>query len=255
MKTIYYFALSLLLTALFNDPIIASSKYEVQGGTAYQIATIDSADTVFFDMSNVIIIGNQVQIPVKFNSDDPVYSLDFSFRYNDSKLSYDTIIPAPAGLAFLAFSFLNPNDSIVRFTSSNLVAMSPLTELVYLVFTIQPGQSLVVGDLNTLKGYLNGDRCSEFVIPPVSAGIVDSSPSFGFEVFPNPATDYINIITSSPVRWELLDVTGKTVMTGKMEDSNNATGIDCSALHPGQYLIRVSDEKGNASVRRIVISR
>lgn len=255
MKSGYTLVIILLLCAFAQSTSAASSSYEVQGGNAFQIATIDSGDTVFFDMSNVIVMGNQIQVPVLFNSDDPVYSLDFSFRYNDSKLTYDTIIPAPAGVAFLAFSFLNPNDSIVRFTSSNLVAMSPLTELVYIVFNIQPGQNLSSGDLNTLKGYLNGDRCTEFIIPPVSSGIGESDPTLSFELFPNPATDYFTLSTAISGRFEVMDITGKTVMQGPFEQTDKTITVNCSALHSGHYIVRVSDAKGNSATRRLVISK
>ncbi|MBL0341815.1 MAG: hypothetical protein IPP71_13300 [Bacteroidetes bacterium] len=39
--------------------------------------SIDTLDTVVFNLTNATIVGNMLEFPVTFHSDDYVYSMDF----------------------------------------------------------------------------------------------------------------------------------------------------------------------------------
>ena len=91
--------------------------------------SIDSADSVFFSMNNAIYNGTHVSFPIYFNSDDLIYSFDYSFKFNHNRVAFDTITMEPAGQPLLAFFHYNTNDSTVRFTSSNLVAIANATPI------------------------------------------------------------------------------------------------------------------------------
>ena len=81
---------------------------------------------------------------------------------------------------------------------------------------------------------LDGENCS-------LANITShQKPGDSFEVFPNPATSKVTVKLStqkenSPVKYILLDLSGKTVQSGIVENQE----IDVSLLNAGYYVIQV----------------
>jgi len=74
--------------------------------------------------------------------------------------------------------------------------------------------------------------------------------TFDFRVHPNPATDFVRIQTGADVvaHAELLDVNGSVVKaTEYLQD-----GIDLSDLAPGVYLIKLTNQRGEVGVKRLV---
>src|SRR5688572_12208989 len=62
--------------------------YEYQN----QMMQIDSSDTVFFNFDQVTVNAGIASFPISIITDDTIYALDFSFRYNVNAVSCDTII-------------------------------------------------------------------------------------------------------------------------------------------------------------------
>ena len=153
--------LTLILSILGMNMIFArvpeSSVTANQTLNYAKTASIDLLDTVVFDVSNAIKIGNVISFPISILSDDTVNALDFSFKYNQTNLTYDSITDLTTYLQALAF--YNPNDSTVRFTSNSFQRYVNNTPLVMLHFTLLTSQ-FITSDINTIKGYLNGNVCS-----------------------------------------------------------------------------------------------
>jgi hypothetical protein len=130
---------------------------------------INSADTVVFDLSQATCAGAYIQIPVSILSDDTIYTLDFSLKYDHINLTYDSVANHKAYLN--ESSYYNPPDSTLRFTSWSLQQIGNNTPLVYIYFNLLSGQ-IGAAYLNTIKAYLNGDSCSVKIIDAVpSTGI------------------------------------------------------------------------------------
>lgn len=237
----------------FMKELPASDVRTEPGLLLPNIAVIDSSDSIVFDMSNAIINGTQVQVPIYINSDDNIYAVDFSFRFNNQKLDYDTITLASAGSVLLAVSYLNPNDSIVRFTSSALVTVSNQVVLAYIHFNILPGQSLSALDMFNLKGYLNGDACSESVIPPAPVGLNNEVLNWNMSFYPNPAVDALYIQMDKDASIELMDIQGKTVLLSQELFAGRRNDIDLGSFHRGLYLARVFNADGECVKKLMVI--
>ncbi len=77
---------------------------------------IDTTDKIVFDMANADITGNFVDVPVYFLSNDLVVSLDFAIRFDNVKLTFDSVINYKSYLG--EFAHYNPTDSTLRLTSS-----------------------------------------------------------------------------------------------------------------------------------------
>ena len=55
-------------------------------------STINSGDTVVFDYSQAVFVNGNLKFPVSIITDDvDVFSLDFSFRFNNVDFTYDTV--------------------------------------------------------------------------------------------------------------------------------------------------------------------
>ena len=46
------------------------------------ITVINQLDSVIFDLSQSVCASGQVTFPVYFKSDDPIYAVDFSLKFN-----------------------------------------------------------------------------------------------------------------------------------------------------------------------------
>lgn len=78
--------------------------------------SIDLTDKIIFDMGNATITGNYVDVPVYFISNDSVLSVDFAIRFDNIKLTFDTVINHRSYLTENAH--YNPFDSTLRLTSN-----------------------------------------------------------------------------------------------------------------------------------------
>jgi hypothetical protein len=86
--------------------------------------------------------------------------------------------------------------------------------------------------------------CEEEVVPIIS----DEPLDFSFDIFPNPASDYVDVRLSGSVRLTrvyLYDITGKLIHYKRMNNESlnvaSTTRIDVSSLKPGMYYITMVD--------------
>lgn len=84
---------------------------------------------------------------------------------------------------------------------------------------------------------------------PVSAVLSGETETSGFEIFPNPATDALNIMTQQRMEIDLTDLSGRILVHLAAEDGPRR--IDLSAFPAGVYLVRASGESG-VSVKRFI---
>ena len=93
-------------------------------------------------------------------------------------------------------------------------------------------------------------------IPPVVAfptSISKHQQNFAFSVFPNPASDKLQIMTGQPdsdLTFSIFDATGRTQLKGKV--SGSETTIDTRSLASGVYSIHLTS-KGRQATKRFVI--
>lgn len=205
---------------------------------------VDSTDTVYFDLSNLSVSGDTAFFPVYIASDDSVYALDFSFKFDLDSMEYATTIKLAGYLDF--FGHFNANDSTFRFTSfsNNLQPYGINTSLIKVGF-LTTQSSLSGYDFYDSTALLNGSPCiAAFLNPPI-VGINEINQSLPLNVYPNPAAGTVYIHTKHNAEIILYSATGEVVCnTIATNELLNAINIDF--LKPGVYLIRVSDGKSSA---------
>ncbi|MBK9639475.1 MAG: T9SS type A sorting domain-containing protein [Bacteroidetes bacterium] len=219
--------------------------------------SIDSADSVFFSMNNATYNGTHVSFPIYFDSDDLIYSFDYSFKFNQNRLVFDTISMEPAGQPLLAFFHYNTNDSTVRFTSSHLVSIPNGVPIALIHFDFVGGTTPLLDstDLFTLKSYLNGDACSEVIIPPTTVGLNDNlAAEWGLTLFPVPTSSELNIKINRDANLQVLSLDGKLVMSNINLSFQGINTLNLQDLQNGIYLVRVISE-GSIFSQKIVIAK
>jgi hypothetical protein len=66
-------------------------------------------------------------------------------------------------------------------------------------------------------------------------------------IYPNPATNSINIGTEEMVNVKITDLTGKTVLT--IAQANNERAINIESIAPGMYMVNVSNQNINETIK------
>lgn len=200
---------------------------------------INNLDSVVFDIEQSTISGGFVEFPVKFLSDDSIFALDFSFKYNQLNFLYDSTINITTGLTALAH--YNPNDSIVRVTSYSLSTLPNDSPIVKLRFQVLSG-TFCNADVNTVKGYLNGDLCSNKLVNCNTTGINETGFDKMIQVFPNPSSGVVHVnIPADGATLSITDLYGK-IMLAETGASRQHT-LNLSSLTAGLYFIIIQKDE------------
>ncbi len=157
---------------------------------------ISNQDTIIFDFSNAVCASGYMEVPVRFNSDEQVYAMDFALKFNPAVFTYISVTTHKAYLSVSAN--YNSGDSTLRFSSSSLQVIDNNTTLVSVRFSL-PVSQIDYADFVSVYTLLNGDDCSAKAIEPLPAGSItpggDTSilpgDSLSLSFVPNPALSYI----------------------------------------------------------------
>lgn len=157
---------------------------------------ISNQDTIIFDFSNAVCASGYMEVPVRFNSDEQVYAMDFALKFNPAVFTYISVTTHKAYLSVSAN--YNSGDSTLRFSSSSLQVIDNNTTLVSVRFSL-PVSQIDYADFVSVYTLLNGDDCSAKAIEPLPAGNItpggDTSilpgDSLSLSFVPNPALSYV----------------------------------------------------------------
>lgn len=210
--------------------------------------SINNLDSVLFDLSQAVYSSNRVEFPVYFNSDDTINAVDFAFRFNQSNLTLDTIINISSGLQ--STYFLNPGDSVLRFSSYNLSRIPNLTDVAIVRFLINTG-SISITDFYDFDVFLNGFRCSWRVFDGTN-DIAITNNTHLYSVYPVPATSRINLFSSIPSAYMLTDNQGRLLFRGDLT-RGNVEVLEISRLDAGVYFVSFLNTLPTQTRRILVI--
>jgi len=86
---------------------------------------------------------------------------------------------------------------------------------------------------------------------------VDEIADIKFKCYPNPASNFITVLTDglvSEATVSITDLSGRTFLQQNLSNGFSATNVDVQNLNTGIYLLTL-ESKGNRKVERVVISR
>lgn len=218
------------------------------------IRTIDSGDTVVFDLTQIVDLGNVVSFPVSIISDDLIQSLDFSLKYNQSDLNWDTINLNTTNILNATQNF-NVNDLTLRF-SSYIVDFNQsynLSEpIVDIKFNVLAGV-LDSSDLDIVAVYLNGNSCSYIVKVDAAVGIENTMKKAAFvNVFPNPTSNFVSLSCSDNAVAEIVDLNGKLIVSNIELNAGQNTSVATNNLASGIYFVKFTSSN-KTQFRKLIV--
>ncbi len=256
------FCLPVTVTGFATCPLITSEVYrgimlgDINGNYASiasdgLIKAVETTDKVIFDLSNAVITGNVVNIPVTISAANPINSLDFSLELNNAELAYNSIISHSTSMD--ALDNLNAADNTLRFTSNSLINYDITAPVVSLSVTMLNGQ-VNAADLMSVVGYLNGEEVTTEVVGALATGITSINSDNLVAIYPNPTTGILNVVAAENATVQLLDVTGKLVILQTNVTANDKQEINVENLANGIYMLRVSNSNF-VSMKKVVINK
>ena len=221
------------------------SKASMPAGTM-----IDATDTIVINLSNQLLVNGKISFPVSIISDETIYALDFSFKYDQTVFAYDTILNLSPLLQSTAF--YNAADSTVRYTSFSLDSLAKNTDLVTVRLNTLSSY-MCNQDINTIKGFLNGDACSIKVINCLSAGLLNVNENLNAgAVYPNPTNNILNVESAHNVTVVLLDLNGKVILEPTHINGNEKLQFNTSTFNNGVYFLKLYNDSF-LSVKKVVV--
>ena len=93
---------------------------------------------------------------------------------------------------------------------------------------------------------------------PNAVGIDEVKKETSIKIFPNPASDYVNVaITSNEVnkKIEIIDLLGKVVYSNTIAEDNSKLRVNTSNFLPGVYFVSVTSNNKSIRTSKIVITK
>lgn len=173
-----------------------------------------------------------------------VFALDLAVRFNSNRITFQGVTGVSNGLQYLYY--LNPNDSIWRFTSYNPTGIQSGNVVFNLRFATLNNE-VCAYDFTNEEAFVNGDS-SVFEI----LGCMDNlgvphqdDPNIAL-LYPNPFTDQLNIESNIKGVVKIFDSLGVLVQ----ERFNNGP-INTVSWPVGVYYVRIFGNRNNLTVKAV----
>jgi hypothetical protein len=244
------FCITAPVTNFATCPIISEEIYtgilygDVNGNYKNSVdVLIRTSDAVNVGVGQAVYNDSYVDVPVSFTSSEDIYSIDLNLDFNGNKLVYESLVSSD----MQAVAYYNENDGKLRITSNSLDVI-PAGKVVFMVrFSNLTGGNINTADFGTTVGYLNGDKVN--VNLKAAGSTTPEGSNVFFNVYPNPANDYLYIGIEKDVKAEIVDMNGRVVVSNISVSANSAKRIDVSGLTSGLYTIRVISDNYTSSKR------
>ncbi len=251
------FCLAVPVTNPNTCPVIGSEKYvgvmlgDINGnfatvGSGGNFRTVSSG-TILFDLSHANIHDGYADIPVYANSAEAVHSLDLAINFDENHMAFESITD-PAGY-INELAYLHQTDRTLRITS-NSRGNYPVNFPSAIIRFQTDKNSISEEDFTSVVGYLNGDKAETIMKMKINEMIDEG---YSVNVFPNPASDKVNVIVTDNADIQLLDLQGRLAYYGRVQEYENKT-INVSDLPSGLYMLKVINENFVAT-RLVVVAR
>jgi hypothetical protein len=225
------------------DAIPADGQIKKQAG-------VEAMGTVYMNLDQATAGAGYIDIPVSFVSSEKVVALDFATKFNENALSFEKVI---ANVSYLTDALANvaADDKILRFTSNSTQVYEADKNIVSIRFKTRTG-NLANADISAVRGFLNGTEVKLELKGTITTGISANSSNISVQVYPNPASNVINVVSPERAVVELLDLQGRQIVISTMVNANEKQEINTEKIASGMYMIKISNEHF-ISTQRITI--
>jgi hypothetical protein len=203
---------------------------------------IDNLDSIILDLANASLNGKTIALPLYIKTDDDINALDFSFKFNETKIELDTIIKQGT---FEMTYFLNPNDRKLRLTSYSVSDYKTDKKILTLYFNIL-GNNFDDKEIFNISGFLNGDGCpikitaKSFQINSIASQHLSNEVT----IYPNPAHEIINMTNAENLSISIFDINGQIKYL--LDRASSAEQIDLLGFPSGNYKVNFKTKDGES---------
>jgi hypothetical protein len=224
------------------DAIPADGQIKKQAG-------VEAMGTVYMNLDQATAGAGYIDIPVSFVSSEKVVALDFATKFNENTLSFEKVI---TNVSYLTDALANvaADDKILRFTSNSTQAYEADKNIVSIRFKTLG--NITNADISTVRGLLNGTEVKLELKGNITTGISTNSSNISVQVYPNPASNVINVVSPERAVVELLDLQGRQIVISTMVNANEKQEINTEKIASGMYMIKIFNENF-ISTQRITI--
>ena len=245
-----------------------AKKYIIDKTVSYDDPTLD---VVEINMPKVTVdAGNLVKVPVKvLTNGKSLGALQVDLKYDTAYLEFKNVEVTEKMMKWT--SYLNPSNGLVSWggadlTNSNLLADGELA------FTLQfvakkPQDSWATAAIWTSEKYVGDDKAKDMVITPTMGivevrrkGVVAMKDISSLLVFPNPATDYVQIHfkveEETNINLSLYNEVGQliqTILDTKMPKGSYTYTPSLERLPNGTYILTLKTNKDILDSKLLII--
>ena len=208
------------------------------------ITKANETDYILVDLSNAIVEGTKVSVPVSIVSEEPVTAFDLALGVNENTLTYVSMEDVQMGSE--SASFFNDENQTLRHSSFNLNSFTSNSRVAYFTFETVDGK-ISEKDLTAELGLLNEKQAE--VRFTKSADLTNNS----VDIYPNPSNGMFTVMSKVDGRVDIVDVTGNLVHPGVIVKANQMIEVNMPELSAGVYFVRMFSNN-SMTTERIVIS-
>ena len=212
--------------------------------TANGTVKANETDYILVDLSNAIVEGTKVSVPVSIVSAEPVNAFDLALGINENTLTF--VSEEDMQLGSSSASFYNESDKTFRHTSFNTNNFTSNARVAFFTFETIDG-TISEKDFTSEFGLLN-DKEAEVRFTK-SADLANNS----VDIYPNPSNGMFSVTSKVDGRVDIVDVTGKLIHPGVVVKANQMIEVNMPELSAGVYFVRVYSNN-SMTTERIVIS-
>ena len=252
------FCLQLPIQNYSTCPVITGESYkgvllgDVNGNYSTVVPNgafrVSSNEAVVLDLTKAVVNGQYVDVPVSFTSSNDVNALDFALQFNESKLTFNSIVDHTSGAEML--SNFNANDHTLRFTSNSLQKFESGQSVVSVRFEMNGGV-ISESDFSSTLGYLNGDPVNAKVI---TAGGLTTTGEASDMIYPNPTNAVLNVVVSEKALVQLLDMEGRQILLQNNVNAGEKLEIGTQDIAQGVYMLRISNDHF-VTTKKVIINK
>jgi hypothetical protein len=205
-----------------------------------------ASEKVIFNLSNAVVSGNTVEVPVSVVSSNAVGSIDFSMPLNSNVVTFNEISNVAKGAESL--SYFNTDNNTLRFTSYHVDNFKTDRLVATVKFNLVNG-GLSESDLAGSLAFINGENAEVAFVGSIGSNNVDYTNVVS--VFPNPASSFVQVITPELATVQLMDAAGRIISTNMNVTAGQALTLSTVELASGVYFVKISNE--NFSVNKKIV--
>lgn len=282
----YYYQLtdtisSQMTTSSGGSLLLANDKSIYVGGTAFP--GMEIGNLIFTIPPNW---NKEIRFFSKFDANgQPLWTKTFPSRYGGSGYKCNMVYRPDGTIAFshayVGKTLIGP-DTIVNPTGSlgdivlttldttgNILYYETLTGNNYKFVTTlssDPYDNIYMGgyfenriDVNGVPLFSTGGATDGFIARFGGAcitSVVENAGKVSLNIYPNPASEIVYVSWPddfNPEQYEVSNLTGQVILTGKCGRSDHLQELSVSALESGLYFIRIQNMNGKSAVGRLIV--